>query len=108
MTSHHRGRDDSSSMRKEPLQEIDWPDEWVRFSDGTHLVAELRRELCPEHSLYGRSVVALGRREDCDDILFQVLGDEVLFAVVHLTWRGRREPDPRWPATELYPEIHPT
>jgi hypothetical protein len=37
------------------------------------------------HVLFGRTVRAIGRRQDCDDVLFY-LGESVLqFAVVHLT-----------------------
>jgi hypothetical protein len=62
------------------------------------LESELRRELSPDHLLGGRAFLAVARRQDCDDVLFQVEG--VGFAVVHLTWSGRV--DPRWPRTEIY------
>ena len=55
------------------MSAIDWLEPWQPVTDGDPLVAELHRELCPRHVLYGRRVVALGRRCGTDDVLFRVL-----------------------------------
>jgi hypothetical protein len=54
---------------------------------------ELRREMPVGHALYGREVRAVARRDDCDDVAFEVAAAGL--CVVHLTWQ--RETDPRWP-----------
>lgn len=46
--------------------------------------------------------MAMGRRVDRDDVLFRLGGARGGFAVVHLTYRGRPEIGPAWPATVLY------
>ena len=67
--------------------------------------AELRRELGPYHILKGKSVTALARRQDCDDVLFSIDGAARECAVVHLTYSRKEEADPAWPFTEVFSSI---
>jgi len=62
--------------------------------------AELASELGPGHPLYGRPATALGRRTDCDDVLFRVEAPDE-FVVVHLTYASRPE-EPPWPVSEPF------
>lgn len=64
------------------------------------LVAECRRELARGHELYGRIETAVARCSGCDDVVFRLRGDTG-FALVHLTWRGKREEPPYPHATVL-------
>jgi hypothetical protein len=66
------------------------------------LVRELQRELTEQHVLYGVPVIPLARRADQDDVLFATGDPSKPLAVVHLTWRGSTEIDPRWPITTTY------
>jgi hypothetical protein len=66
------------------------------------LAQELHRECSMQHVLYGVKVIAVARRTDCDDVLFAATDPSGSLAVVHLTWRGLVEPDPRWPSTTFY------
>ena len=59
----------------------------------TAFVDELRRELAPVHVLHGRTVTAVARRCDSDDVAFLV--DGARLCVVHLTWRVETQPE--WP-----------
>ena len=68
------------------------------------VVQELARELGPQHALKGKKVRAVARRCDCDDVLFTIIEEERC-AVVHLTFQGKEETDPRWPATEFYSSV---
>ena len=61
---------------------------------------ELHSELCASHPLFGLSVVALARRYDQDDVLFELADSRV--AEVHLTWSRKPEHDPRWPRTIIF------
>ena len=36
-----------------------------------------------------------------DDVLFSILDKLNRFAVIHLTWKGRKEKDPKGPITTL-------
>ena len=77
------------------------PDPWQPAGeDASALERELCMELSAGHPLHGHSCRALARRLDCDDVLFEV-GSKQL-GVVHLTWRGRAEIDPTFPATSFY------
>jgi hypothetical protein len=67
------------------------------------LEQELERELPSDHALAGKSVRAVAVRMDQDDVLFEVLGGG--YAVVHLTWTGRRESSSQWPATRLFSSL---
>ena len=62
--------------------------------------AEVAREVPQGHVLSGRAVVAVAARSDQDDVLFDVkaLG----YAVVHLSWSGRREESSDRPRTALF------
>ncbi|MEU7262035.1 hypothetical protein AB0B21_40520 [Streptomyces rimosus] len=72
---------------------------WVPDDGVLHaLEQELRRELPPDHPLYGARVRAAARCEACDDVLFRVTDRSFRWAVVHLTWSGRQEQSP-WPRT---------
>jgi hypothetical protein len=64
------------------------------------LESELQRELIPQHAMYGKSLIAIGRRQDCDDVLFQLHDGRV--AIIHLTWIGKAERDRRWPRTRIF------
>ena len=75
---------------------------WIAIDGSAALEAELAQELGDQHSLLGATARAIARREDSDDVLFRLDAGPALFAVVHLTWSGRVEQDPRWPAFELY------
>jgi hypothetical protein len=55
----------------EPWAPLEWPDEQEAMQ------AELHVELCPSHQLYGPSVVALARRHDQDDVLFELADSRV-------------------------------
>jgi|GEM_PF-4751845 len=72
---------------------------WVDASGDTQrsgqLEAELKRELAPNHVLFGRSLKAVMARTDSDDVVFR---DERAFFVVHLTWSGEV---PEWPSLEI-------
>ena len=74
------------------------PAGWATAANGDELLAELRRELSPGHALAGVALEICGRRVDRDDVLFRDVNAADRFVIVHLTWRGRAEPDARWPA----------
>jgi hypothetical protein len=66
----------------------------------TRMEIELLVELREGHSLFGLAVMAVARRHDQDDVLFELEDGRV--AEVHLTWRGRKEIDNRYPRTEIF------
>jgi len=79
-----------------PLRKPWWP---VTPEHAEAIKAELRREICAGHVLFGRRVSAIGRRQDQDDFLFALSDDRYVLACVHLTFSKRPETDPRWPDT---------
>jgi len=90
------------------LSEIQWCEPWwcVCLDEpgrAQDLEEELRKELCDTHVLYPHrlSVRAIAKREDRDDALFWLPHADQLLAIVHLTWKGDREMDARWPTTSL-------
>lgn len=85
------------------LQTLGWLSPW-RPTDAD-LAVELAREVGPGHPLLGRQAVAVGRRVDNDDVLFWLPAGPAALAVVHLTWSGKRERSPQWPATQLYASV---
>jgi hypothetical protein len=78
---------------------MDYLEPWFAVNDG-ELANELRRELPKRHVLSGLPVTARARRQDQDDILFEILDGSGRFAQVHLTYQA--EVDPRWPTTTIF------
>ncbi|MDZ4821087.1 MAG: hypothetical protein SGJ20_19135 [Planctomycetota bacterium] len=70
--------------------------------DGPHLEQELSRELSERHLLFGLKAKAIARRQDCDDVLFEISGASFRYAAVHLTWSGMAEAEPSWPYTKTF------
>ena len=84
--------------------QIDFLEPWVAVgSEGASFEEELRRELAADNVLSNFNMQAIGRRVDCDDVLFEVRDEKANFklALVHLTWSGKVESSP-WPITKLF------
>ena len=90
-------------MNLDDFTDLQWLEPWGPTSAG--LEAELARELGPTHPLFGRKAISVGRRADCDDVLFFLPDNPLPLAVVHLTWTGRREKKPEWPHTTFYASV---
>jgi hypothetical protein len=92
-------------VSKFDTSQIQWREPWLPASpeQASQAEAELPRELCAGHVLFGRSVTAIGVGQDCDDVLFYLGESAPSFAVVHLTFQ--RETQPRWPDTELFDSL---
>jgi hypothetical protein len=78
----------------EPWQQVTAEQAW-RFE------SEVRRELSSGHILSGKALRAVARRQDCDDVLFEIDGGGC--AVVHLSWSS--ETNSKWPTTETYASL---
>lgn len=85
---------------------MQWLVPWHSIADkageAAGLERELSRELSAGHELWGVPVRALGRRQDCDDVLFALEDGTGRVAVVHLTWTHSPPDKPPWPATGIY------
>lgn len=80
---------------------MQWPKLWEEITANTQqaLEAELRHEARLGHPLYDVSVKAMARRQDCDDVLFAVLGSPSV-VVVHLSYSQRA--GALWPHTQFF------
>ncbi len=64
---------------------------------------ELYQEVGKRHVLYGIKARVVGRRQDCDDTLFELIDGSGRFAVVHLAYGHHPEPEAEYPVTtEIY------
>ena len=90
-------------MKLTDLTNLQWLDPWDSTPSG--LEAELEKEICSAHPLFGRKAISVGRREDCDDVLFFLPDNPSPLAVVRLTWTGKRETNPKWPHTTFYSSL---
>lgn len=94
----------SRTPELESIRRHEWPLGWrsVISPEGKSLLnAELIRELCPKHILYGKIANILGCFNYSDDTLFLLEDGRV--AAVHLTWN--LEDRPEWPWTVIYPSF---
>lgn len=75
---------------------------WVAADSNLTIMAELQKELNQQHPLFGKALELIGRSLQSDDCLFKIAGSRPEYCVVHLTWTGRRETSPTFPATAFY------
>lgn len=74
---------------------------WIPINSKGHLEDELSREVSDKHLLFGKKVHAIAKREDRDDVLFELIGENK-YAITHLTWKGAKENSSEYPRTELF------
>ena len=86
------------------LPELKRPWEMIGGALAESAVAELLRELGPDHPLKDKNVQAVAERCDCDDVLFTLTEDKPACAVVHLTYTGKEE-RPNWPEIRLFASL---
>jgi hypothetical protein len=90
-------------MNLNELLTLRWLEPWHSTPSG--LESELENEISRAHPLFGRKAISVGRRSDCDDVLFFLPDNPYPLAVVHLTWTGKRETSPAWPHTTFYSSL---
>lgn len=86
---------------------VNLPDDtWEVIKSGKgYFKKELKREINKNHILHGTKLKEIARREDCDDVLFLLLDGSNRYAVVHLTWSGKKENNPCYPRTKIYDNL---
>ncbi len=87
---------------------MNWLTPWTPIVESDRaemLTTELRREVGVGHVLFGIPVKPIAIRQDCDDVLFELLDGSGRFAVTHLTYAQHPEPDSQWPATRLCDDL---
>jgi hypothetical protein len=87
-------------------QVLEWQEPWYAIASDEQralLTAELLRELCHGHVLWGKHLDIIARRIDRDDFLVRISDETPHYAQVHLTWA--RETNPRWPRTREFQSL---
>jgi hypothetical protein len=85
---------------------IEMVEPWGEVNDSKALNRELAAELRKDGLLYGQKVNAVAMRCDCDDVLYEFLDGSGRYAVVHLTWSGKTDPNVGWPETQVYESLN--
>lgn len=88
------------TTNKFPDKTIELPEPW--YWTDSDMVNQLNFEINDDHLLATKSVKTIARRQDNDDVLFEILNDEYKYAVVHLTWAQHKEISREYPRTKLY------
>ena len=81
-----------------PDNTIELPEPW-HWTD-LDLTDQLKKEIRIDHILYNKSVKTIARRQDNDDVLFELADNK--FAVVHLTWQQSTSTHKDFPSTIIY------
>lgn len=102
--------EDNSKLKPKAVVEL-IPGDAIHYlkpwhADDKGLTIQLHREINKKHILYGKSVKTIARRQDNDDVLFEVDNAEFKYAMVHLTWAQKMLDDPKYPRTETYKDWH--
>lgn len=85
---------------------INWLEPWESLCTAPDsFESELYNEVGRNHILFGKKVSAIGRRYDCDDLLFRVFDSEFNYAVVHLTYSKKTKVTPQYPKTTVYKDL---
>ena len=87
---------------------MNWLTPWIPVLEhdlAERLITELRREIEVGHVLFGIPVRPIATRQDCDDVLFELLDGSGRLAVTHMTYAQHPEPNPQWPVTRLYDDL---
>lgn len=79
-------------------KQAELPEPW--YWTEQDLSKQLKIEVSSDHLLKNKRVKTIARRQDNDDVLFELERGE--FAVVHLTWKTTAHDNPKWPTTTLY------
>lgn len=79
---------------------MDLLEPWYVPENLARLETQLANETPSGHVLEGMPVRALAQREDCDDVLFELLDGSQRVAVVHLTYA--HNVDRAWPRTHIF------
>ena len=75
--------------------------EYLESEEAAGRLAELKRELPPNHQLFGIEVETFAARIGDDDTLFRHVNCEDRYTVVHLTWLGREEINAQHPTIDF-------
>ncbi len=87
------------------ISSASFPSPWMAVTPeaARYLEKELERELSLGHALHGIRAVAIARRPDRDEVLFQLPGSQPRYAEVHLTYQVESSPD--WPRTRIFESL---
>lgn len=83
--------------------ECELPEGWAPLDRkvASELNSELKRELCPAHSLFEVDVTVVAQRIGFDDFLFVTKREPRKLYVVHLTWSKETSYDFPWTTSFL-------
>lgn len=89
-----------------------WPSDelpagWVELTDresGSYK-RELKKELARKHILFGRGLTPVAKCIGCDEVLIDI-ANELMWALVHVTWRRALEKAPQ-PMTTVFGQALP-
>lgn len=91
--------------KRRPERSGEYLSPWKPVTDGDALQVALKLELGDGHVLEGRSVRALARRSGSSEVLFELVDDAPVVAVVHLRWAPPDSSAPHLPWTRLYQDL---
>jgi hypothetical protein len=103
---HIKNEEDNNKLHPKTIVDLT-PGDTLHYlkpwhSDEIDLAVQLHREINKEHILYGKSVKTVARRQDNDDVLFEVGNADFKYAMVHLTWAQKTLNDAKYPTTKTY------
>ena len=103
---HIKNEEDNSKLKPKAVVEL-VPGNTIYYlkpwhSDNKDLTVQLHREINKRHVLYNKQVKTIARRQDNDDVLFEVDNADFKYAMVHLTWSQKTLKDSKYPRTETY------
>ena len=88
------------------VDNINWLEPWDSLCvEPSYFEKELYKEVGRQHILHGKKVKAIGKRYDCEEVLFQVHNSEFCYVVVHLTYCSKEDEHSNYPRTKIYKNL---
>jgi hypothetical protein len=103
---HLKNEEDNNKLKPKTVVQL-IPGDTIHYLkpwhlDDTDLTIQLQREINKKHILYGKPVKTIARRQDNDDVLFEISDTDFKYAMVHLTWAQKPSDDSKYPTTKTY------
>ena len=82
---------------------VEFKNPW--FKTDQDLTKQLKVEIGKNHVLADKKIKTIARREDNDDVLYEIIDNETNYAIVHLTWKSSKHSNPNYPRTQIFKDL---
>lgn len=89
------------------MNNLEFPEPWetIETLERRNIFeSQLQKELSSGHFLFNQKLTAIGKSGVCDDVLYQMNGNNN-YVIVHLTWSNNVNNEESYPRYELFDSL---